>query len=535
MEKKQLELLDQVELIKSKFIKDGWVTIYQCINAEVETRIYCNIIHDDNLRKYLDHPEWMIEPGSEGRPSIISRGGQESSYHAYSEKGIEPFLYYKSFKHNKEKYIDISEEFVNYFHLYESGQSKQSRKYFFTDENGELEEVIRIEPNLVKVKLRFLMEYISVRNVHFAVCFDFICMSSEKIPEYELQEKDESFKEGYLHYTHLVRTIPFTGSGELQSWIRGKVMIINMPNKRHTYWYDAGSEDFASFIIGYDQAGDLNRVPCDSGAHQFFTLTYFSKAVLDKYYNNPDKYKVSGYNVRCDYFSLKIDNHHQDYVAVFLKDLTSLPYKEQLHWQLYNIPPREGMSLSYYKTMIQGELGGESGALDIRFKAEYLSFNKKWEEKFGWPLYRPIKGRDSKGFEALHLPAENNFKSFAEQILVMVKLTIDSLNEKMLVDGLEKLDNEKGISKLERFLVSRGCQIPDMISFLRNFQDLRSGMIAHKFSPANKNCQRAMSYFGLRDDNYREVAKYIFEKSLATLLTLDNYLIREKMPNVQIQ
>jgi hypothetical protein len=530
MEKKQFELFDQVALIKTRFIKDGWATVYQSNKAEVDTQIYCNIVHDEYLTKYLDHPNWMIEPGREGRPSIISRGGQQSSYHAFSENGIEPFLYYKFFTHNKEKYIDVSEEFTNYFHLYETGSSKQNRTYFFTDENGDLEEAIKIEADLVQVKLRFLMEYISVRNVHFTVCFDFICMSSEKLSNFGLEEKHVSFKDEYTHYTHLIRVLPFTGAGELQSWIHGKVMIKNMESRRHSYWFDAGSEDFASFIIGYDQAGDLDRVPCDSEEHKFFTLTYFSKTVLDKYYNNPNKYKVSGYNVRCDYFSLKIDNHHQEYVAVFLKDLTYLPYKEQLHWQLYNIPPKEGISQAYYNTMVLGEWGGKSGALDIQFKAEYQSFNKKWEDNFGWPFYKPMKGLDIKGFEALHLPAENNFKSFAEQVLVMVKLTIDSLNEQLLVEGLEKTDNEKGISKLERFLTSKGCQLPDMILFLRNLQYLRSGMIAHKFSPSNKNCQKAKTYFGLRDDNYREVAKYIFEKSLVTLLTLDEYVIQEKTP-----
>ncbi|WP_298708522.1 hypothetical protein [Chitinophaga sp.] len=100
-----------------------------------------------------------------------------------------------------------------------------------------------------------------------------------------------------------------------------------------------------------------------------------------------------------------------------------------------------------------------------------------------------------------------------------MKFTIDSLNEEMLVKGLPKVENEKGISKLARFLEDHQTNIPDMITFLRNLQDLRSGMMAHRFSNSNKNCLKAVSFFGIKEDNYREVAHDIFVKSLFTLNT----------------
>ncbi len=69
-----------------------------------------------------------------------------------------------------------------------------------------------------------------------------------------------------------------------------------------------------------------------------------------------------------------------------------------------------------------------------------------------------------------------------------------------------------------------------MINFLRNLQDLRSGMIAHRYSSSNKSVKRAMDYFGLTDENYRQVAFDIFVKSLYTLNTLSSLFSIEEMP-----
>jgi len=99
----------------------------------------------------------------------------------------------------------------------------------------------------------------------------------------------------------------------------------------------------------------------------------------------------------------------------------------------------------------------------------------------------------------------------------------------MLVKDLPKVDNEKGIAKLERFLDYHGCRIADMITFLRNLQDLRSGMIAHRFSSSNKNLKKAVAYFGLTEEKYQEVALDIFIQSLYILNTLTAlFLDKEK-------
>jgi hypothetical protein len=262
---------------------------------------------------------------------------------------------------------------------------------------------------------------------------------------------------------------------------------------------------------------------CSHENDKYFKLTYFKKEVLNKYYNDPTRYEVDGFGILSRYFSLKIDNNIENYVPVFLIELGKLPHKEQLHWKQFNIAPQNGMGMSetYHKTMIEGKWSEYPGTPDLFFKFKYEDFNKKWEKKFGWKFYKPLAERDKYLFTSLHIPTTNNIKTFCEQVLSLVKLTIDRLNEKKLQENIVLEDDDKGITKLEKFLKYNSMEIPAMFEFLRNLQSLRSGLMAHTFSSSDKNCQKALEFFKLKDDNYIEVAKEIFIKSVYTLNTLE--------------
>ena len=119
------------------------------------------------------------------------------------------------------------------------------------------------------------------------------------------------------------------------------------------------------------------------------------------------------------------------------------------------------------------------------------------------------------------MPTTNNIKAFCEQILSIVIITIDSLNEKELSKGIVLQENDKGITKFEKFLKSKNKVLPKMFEFLRHLQNLRSGLVAHRFSDSNKEVKRAIKYFNLKDDNLVEVAREIFDKSNFTLNTLE--------------
>lgn len=528
MDKDNFLFTDKIESINASFVKNGWATIYESHMEDDERYlIYCYLFDPKKKPDYKQNTEWEIDPAREGKPSIwstYSKGREKITYTAYPEKGIEPFLFVREFRlaDGDEDYVDVSEEFVFYFKLYERGRDKQNRTFYFVGELGELDEVIKIESNKVQIKVKYLLEYISIRKLNFCVCFHFVSISGASLAEFGVEAFDEEFQSENYIYTHLVDDISQDSSNKSRSLLHGKAFIFFDPKKSKIFYFAAKDKRFESFIVGYDQHGEYVFESCEDKNENAFKLTYFKKEVLNKYLNEPTKYEVDGWTVRSRFFLLQADNQHEDYVAAFVTDLSALPYKEQLHWKHYNIAPQAGISNAYYKTMLEARWVEAPEAPDLYFKHKYASFNKKWEKKFGWHFYKPLAKEDEHYFTALHIPTTNNVKAFGEQILGLVKITIDRLNEAEFAKSIELAENDKGLTKLEKYLRFHEIELPDMMKFLRSLQDLRSGLIAHGFSKSNKSCQKAIQYFGLKADNYREVAKEIFINSITTLHTLEN-------------
>jgi len=525
MNKEYFLLNDKIEEIESFFkIENGWFKIYERehISFDDSTGIYCCLVSNKTIKNYKKDYGWPILYGDEGKPTIIN----SREYKTQDKEGLEPFLFYKSFSLIDEKitYIDISEEFLLYFKLYEEVKTKNDRQYYYLNGYGELDKVIDVKENLIKIKSKYLKEYITIREMHLVVSFD-IMRLIEKIPEkWKLKYKDELVEKENIIYNHLVRYV----TGKTQSWIMGNVFI--KPNDILKTHFDYDPLDNEEYIIGYDDNGDLLLENCGIRKGNHFKLTYFDKQVLDKYYNNPERYVVDGFKVSSKFFHLKIDNNLPDIVPVFIKDLSSISRKEQLHWKQYNIPPpdEQKISRSYYNTMIEGNWAQEPETVDLFFKTKYKSFNINWYNKFGWNLYKPLSKEDEYLFTSLHKITSNNVKSFCEQTLTIVKLTIDRLNEKQLSRNIILEEKERGLSKFEKFLASHEVQLDDMFTFLKNLQALRSGLIAHTFSKSNSSCIRAMKYFKIDGNNYQDVQEEIFIKSIYTLNTLERKFMLDK-------
>ena len=520
MEKDDFLLKDKVKQIESNFlIKNGWLKIYEYDSkgCDDSSDIYCCLISNDKVEKYSKDYSWPLCRGSEGKPSVYG----DNTYQSNGEDGLEPFLFYKTFslKEEEVRYIDVAEEFVLYFRLYEKGNDKKNRTFYYVDDYGVLDEVLTIEPKLIKVKIKYLKEYITMRDMNFVICYDFMTLLKEVPSDWKIVHKDELIKKNNFIYNHLIRNI----SDKNQSWLMGKIFI--QPNLIKKSHFDLGESKKESFITGVDTEGELIYESCEALHENFFKITYFRKEVLDKYYNDPNKYQVDGFSVSSNFFRLKIDNNVDEYIPVFLGDLRTFPEEEQLHWKIYNIQPKEGMNISktYYRTMIKGEWAEQSETVDLLFKSKYKNFNKKWKDKFGWELYKPLSKEDEYLFIALHQITSNNIKAFCEQTLTIVKLNIDRLNQQKLAEGLNLDKQVGGIKKFELFLKSKGMDDIKIFEFLKNLQALRSGLIAHTFSESDRKCKDAKHYFGIKSDNYREVLEEIFVKSINILSSLEKY------------
>ncbi len=534
--------------IEAGFINQGWVMVFSFKhnfkNVE-QGGLYSALVESSKLKDSLQRYSWELRYGS-GRPGFVSyyeNDNEITEYYRFSDKGYEPIIYYREELGLKDNYLELSEEFRLYHNLYEDFKSHYQKEYIYTDSNGDEEVVAKIGKNEAFIKLKFLKDYISARDMHLLVYFDFMRFSQKTMQELNLKELRQDYSSDKYFYNHLIIDITDRDirQDKTQSWIMGKTVIEKNKNYKPNIWGTIEERDqFADFIIDYDENGDELKFTCDEEhlgnyfgknpeAPLYVTPVYFKKDVLKKYYDNPSKYSVEDGHVYChSIWSLRLDNSCKDYVIVLLGDLGKLHYKEQLYWKSFNIPPREeGFSSTAYKRFFAG-IPSNPDSADLFLKMKFQQFNESWIKKFGWYLFKPLSKEDFHYFKTLHLlTSSENEKEFDEQILALTKIFIDSLNEKELIKGVDlEKDNPKGLDKFEAFLESKRLQIPEMIAFLRNVQALRSSTVAHRRNVTRKDTKKVLNYFGFEDKSLDKILENIFEDFIKTLSTLENYLLK---------
>ena len=208
---------------------------------------------------------------------------------------------------------------------------------------------------------------------------------------------------------------------------------------------------------------------------------FFKPDVLQRYYDKPEIYSVEDGRLSCaGLWSVQIDNGNTNAVVVFLGDIgRDIPDSERTHWLTYNIPPTGRMSKANFQRSFLG-IPAETQNPELLFKNAYRTLNEKWHKNWGWDLYRKPSGSDTQIIKRVHIPLNDSDTEFESQLLNMAKLLVDLLNERDIAKDLQKVPNEKGISKLERFLRKANYANTNRdISLLRRIQELRSHIAAH--------------------------------------------------------
>lgn len=546
--KDSLIFIDIKKDIDNCFIHQGWVTVCsfgQSLKNIKNGGLYSSSVKDDKLKDSLSNYSWELRCGN-GRPGIMSYFKEKEEvveYYRFSNDGFEPLVYYREEFGNREKYLEFSEEFRLFHNLYEIYYTSDKKEYIFIDSNGDEEVVAKIDKFEALVKLKFIKDFISAKNMHLLIYFDFMRFSEKDLKELELEAINVNYSSDKYFYNHIICDCQdrFIRNDKTQSWIMGKCLIKKIDNYKPSIWGNMDTQnEFSDFIIEFDDDGNEKLFTCNEeklgnyfgknpDAPLYVTPVYFNREVLKKYYDNPVKYSVQDGYIYCNsVWSMRLDNSCKDFVIVLLGDLGKLHYKEQLYWKSFNIPPRkEGFSHTAYKRFFEGE-PCDPDSLDLLLKMKYETFNENWNKKFGWRLFKPLSKEDFHCFKTLHLlTSEKNDKEFDEQILSLTKVFIDSLDEKNLAKEISiNKENAKGIDKFEGFLEKHNMKIPEMITFFRNLQSLRSATVAHRRSNSRKDTQKILDYFEYDKKSQKEILDRIFTDLIKSLNTLENYYIK---------
>jgi len=304
--------------------------------------------------------------------------------------------------------------------------------------------------------------------------------------------------------------------------------------------YDEPEQHYAEFIIGLDEHGNPRQHTCapeklanyfgkNPDAPHFLTPVVFRREVLKKYYEHPEKYDVEDGYLRCgSLWGLRIDNDAADRVTVFLGYLgEALQYEEQLYWKSFNKAPEGGradLSETSIRRGFQAEFA-EPSSPELVFKYEFVAFGEAWEKRFGWPLMRPLHAADAHVIKKLHAPTTSSAAEFDDQVLLLTKLLVDSLNDAKIVAELgSTVPNEKSIAKLDRFLTAKGYpETRRDIEFMRLLQETRSGGAAHR---KGDNYNKVVKKLGLEKRTTEEVFAELLQSAISMLRGLKAFFVQ---------
>ena len=429
--------------------------------------------------------ELSIGGGVPGFSQIYSRGRSRTKYELNSSSPAEALVHYRDFHGLRPAYPELSEQFRLLFNLWES---RKTGEFFYFDGSGNPIKAAEVHEKRVRVLTSLIRRYQAVRQLCLALYIDSTLFSSSlPLGDYDWQLRDDA---------HALDYYRGAGSGSSRfSRLFGKKLFRPPARRQCGLWPYEAPRQFEDFIISVNDVGlerlhtsDPDRLANYFGKNptspHYLTPVFFRREVLDRYYADTDRFEVEDGMVRCaGLWVLRLDNDRPEHVMVFLGDLgRDIPHDEARYWRSFNIPPPEnGASETLLRRAFLGQFA-DAQSVDLRFARIYEMTNRAWEEKYGWPLFKPLHKDDRHVLAKLHVPAGDGQAEFDEQVLYLAKLVVDSLNEKELRRAAGPgPKGEKGLGKLQRFLESAGIRDAEaLIAPLAHVQGLRSRGAAHR-------------------------------------------------------
>jgi hypothetical protein len=154
---------------------------------------------------------------------------------------------------------------------------------------------------------------------------------------------------------------------------------------------------------------------------------------------------------------------------------------------------------------------------DLVLPQRLRELNEHWEARYGWPLFRPLCAEDANEAQRLRIPLSDSDTAFDEQVRILAKLTIESINPKVrqLAPPPPEGERRGSILTLQAVLVELGVD-EDVVServtaLLGALHALNNGVRHGK----GADWRRAAGVFGLPGRSRPEAFRYVLEQMLA--------------------
>ena len=487
--------------------------------------IYCALIPSNQIEQALSDVGWDLVYGM-GRPSTVTyhrNGKKHVKYLRFgNDKGIEPLIVGNE---------EIAEEFRLFHRLH---HDQKRNRYIKIDKEGEKHVVAVVEPNQIKIRAKEIRQFLAIKEMHLSIQFCYLEYSPYPLEELELTEGENDHRDDLCSWNFHCADRRSIGEQGTCSRILGKRLIEPLPKSKSEFLgFSEEKKDYEDFMIGVDNDGDEITHTCNPDklanffganpkAPNYLTPVSFRKDVLNRYYNRPEKYKVSDGFLRCGaIWGIPIDNHHSSRVCAWLGDLGRLPCGEQKHWRMHNIPSLPGVSATFFRRQILAK-PTDSHCPEHIFQMRYGELQRACESHLGWQLLLPLGAGDQYHLQNIRVPSHDEQPDFDGLVLGLTKILIDSLNEEKLNTLIPDENNQHlrgSISRLEVVLnTCDASNASEHVGFLRKLQELRSSGSSHRKGQKYKT---AIGHFDTEGGDLASV----FENILWQVVAFLDYLI----------
>ena len=534
--------LEQRE-VRRAFVSNGdgsWTVLYQHRTDENPNVLQWCVLAPSSLRSEVLADVNRLPPNDFGAPGFVGfHPSDEVEYFRYGDdEGFEPLVMQQDhFGVRPRMKPQLGEEFRLYHNLW---ANETGTEFIKVNDDGSEELAARVGPKCVEVRTPLLRQFLAAKQLDLVLRIHSYQYVDD--PDDEAQLGEISVQNDRDDISLSLCAMRISLDKRPCSVLNGTKVLKPPPRSKAGVWpFDDEEETYHEFIIDEDSDGKPLRHTCDpeelannfgenAGAPHYLTPVYFRREVLQRYYEQPEKYSVEDGLLRCGgLWLLALDTDHPDHVMAFLGDLgRDLPESERPYWQTFNIVPTGLPSRTLVRRSIVGEFA-DPEAPDLRFKSAYSRFNAKWLERFGWALFKEPEPDDAHVLQRLRVPLNASQPEFEDQVMGLAKVMVDALNERAIQEQLPtRVQGERGIGKLERWMDQE--QYPSAerdIAFLRRLQRLRSKLTAHR---KGSDYAQVLADENVDDDPIQEVAtmlryaeRLLYDLAAHAGIDLDSY------------
>ncbi|MCY4584398.1 MAG: hypothetical protein OXB98_00015 [Bryobacterales bacterium] len=387
-------------------------------------------------------------------------------------------------------YFEVVQE---YSHLTNIHHYPERHSYCRFDDQGDMEQLVTItgeaadnDVTVVTFKRGPLDEYLAASRSVLVRMFEFTLMrrsedfsSLRDTPEKVVEQSPIFYRQRIAGSAAYARGVQIIHPSP-----RSATTVSAMERQRlgHERYVDFWAYDWRNkkvTMISTDPRATTNYFQASENSLPFeLSPAFFDPEVLAKYKNDTDKYAIEARSIHCRaaWTLSGYDTNEAGQVHVYICDLRSLPYAEQLYWKSFNQPPKTGISERAWKTDFCGEF------VDLVDPLEQVKrVLRAWEKKRTpwWTL------RDATSMLRTATPRTGSVDEWAQElknvaVLVIEGFQIEGIRRRLDEMGLQWNRNEKSLSLLERVL-SHGPSSGDdhRLHGLRSVQRIRSKIGSH--------------------------------------------------------